>query len=108
MTDPGVRVLVIRRHDSTAGFVALKADQLLHLGTAVSTWGTGLASAAHAEIIALLPANPRLWVFTGNHRARRFYTRHGWSPTGSTRPTAFEPHPELMEYRRPHPSQDAT
>ncbi|SDT48025.1 GNAT family N-acetyltransferase [Actinoplanes derwentensis] len=108
ITDPAVRVLVILRHGEVAGFAALKDDQLLHLGTSVESWGSGLASAAHAEILALLPENPRLWVFTGNHRARRFYAKHGWEPTGRTRPTAFEPHPELLEYRWVQSSQDAT
>ncbi|HWS35947.1 MAG TPA: GNAT family protein [Actinoplanes sp.] len=110
IADPAVRVLVIHSasHDGVAGFAALRADQLLHLGTAVSTWGTGLASAAHAEIIALLPGDPWLWVFTGNHRARRFYGKHGWQPTGRTCPTVFAPHPELMEYRYVPFLQEAT
>lgn len=101
IADPAVQVLTIHRpgHREVAGFAALREDQLLHLGTAISTWGTGLASAAHAEILALLGGDPWLWVFTENHRARRFYAKHGWYPTGRTRPTAFPPHPELMEYR---------
>lgn len=106
--DPSVRVFVILRGCEVAGFAALREDQLLHLGTAVSTWGSGLASTAHAEILALLPESPRLWVFAANHRARRFYAKHGWQPTGRTRPTAFEPHPQLLEYRWGQPSQDAT
>lgn len=96
---PDVRVLVVSRDGTVAGFVALKADQLLHLGTAVSTWGTGLATDVHAEILELLPREPHLWVFTENRRARTFYAKMGWQPTGRTRPSVFPPYPELLEYR---------
>ncbi|WP_430789028.1 GNAT family N-acetyltransferase [Actinoplanes sp. G11-F43] len=103
IADPAVRVLVAVPHGTVAGFVAVRADQLLHFGTAVESWGSGLASRVHQEALDLLPARPRLWVFTENHRARRFYAKHGWEATGGTRPTGFAPHPELMEYVRTTP-----
>lgn len=98
--NPAVRVLAIVRADRIAGFAALRGDQLLHFGTAASTWGTGLAAAAHAEIVRLSAGTTRLWVFTENHRARRFYDKMGWQPTGRTRRSTFAPRPELMEYAR--------
>jgi RimJ/RimL family protein N-acetyltransferase len=41
----------------------------------------------------------RLWVFTENERAARFYERLGWQRTGETRPTTFPPNPTLVAYR---------
>jgi RimJ/RimL family protein N-acetyltransferase len=106
--DPAVRVLVILQDGAVAGFAALTHDQLLHFGTATRTWGTGLARTAHDEIIGLLDGTARLWVLAGNHRARRFYEKVGWRPTGRSVPDDFPPHPELMEYQLSAPAQDAT
>lgn len=100
--DPSVRVLVILQDGQITGYVALKADQLLHFGTATRTWGTGLAAAAHAEIVELLGGTGRLWVLAGNLRARRFYEKMGWRATGRSVPDDFPPHPELIEYRLLH------
>jgi RimJ/RimL family protein N-acetyltransferase len=105
--DPAVRVLVILQDDRIAGFAAVTHDQLLHFGTAARTWGSGLARAAHDELAGLLDPAARLWVLAGNHRARRFYEKVGWKPTGRSVPDDFPPHPELMEYQR-SPEQDAT
>ncbi|MEU8656987.1 GNAT family N-acetyltransferase [Actinoplanes philippinensis] len=110
--DPSVRVLVILHDGQVAGYVALQDDQLLHFGTATSTWGTGLAAAAHAEIVGLLGGAGHLWVLAGNHRARRFYEKMGWRATGRSVPDDFPPHPELIEYRlhapETSPAQEAT
>ncbi|PWK41174.1 GNAT family N-acetyltransferase [Actinoplanes xinjiangensis] len=114
IADPTVRVLVILAHGQVAGYVAVKDDQLLHFGTATSTWGTGLAAAAHAEILELFSGEGRLWVLAGNRRARRFYEKMGWQATGRCVPEDFPPHPELVEYhlpagsRRSSPAHDAT
>jgi ribosomal protein S18 acetylase RimI-like enzyme len=39
-----------------------------------------------------------LWVGEANARARRFYEREGWEPTGATR--ASELGPVELQYRR--------
>jgi RimJ/RimL family protein N-acetyltransferase len=39
-------------------------------------------------------------VFEGNRRARRFYEKLGWTPTGRTSRTTFAPYPVLLEYVR--------
>lgn len=98
INDPSIRVLVILQDGRVAGYAALSEDQLLHFGTATRTWGTGLASAAHDELVRMLGGGGRLWVLAGNHRARRFYEKMGWQPTGISVPDDFPPHPELMEY----------
>jgi hypothetical protein len=40
----------------------------------------------------------RLRVFLANGRARRFYEKLGWRPTGQESKTAFPPYPTLLEY----------
>jgi RimJ/RimL family protein N-acetyltransferase len=86
------------------GFAAIRGDELLHFGTAVETWGTGLAVSAHAQLLERLAATgaarARLWVFEENRRARRFYEKLGWRGTDRLRRTSFPPHPVLVEYVR--------
>jgi GNAT superfamily N-acetyltransferase len=52
-------------------------------------WGTGLAQRLHdAAVDAMRSAGyaaAELWVHDGNPRARRFYERRGWEPTGESR-----------------------
>jgi RimJ/RimL family protein N-acetyltransferase len=85
-------------------FAATRADEFLHFGTAVDTWGTGLATEVHDEVLNRMSAagvfRARLHVFEENRRARRFYEKHGWRATGQRRPTTFAPYPELLEYTR--------
>ena len=48
-----------------------------------------------------------LRVFVDNGRARRFYEKHGWRPTGASSRSSYEPYPVLLEYVlwdvAPHP-----
>lgn len=88
------------------GFAARRQDELLHFGTALETWGTGLATELHDALVATYPDHlERIWlrVFVENHRARRFWEKLGWQPTGRRSRTTFPPYPELLEYelRRP-------
>ena len=85
-----------------SGFAAVRGDQLLHFGTALGSWGSGLAGAAHAEVLGLwrTDGHQRGWlqVLDQNHRARRFYERRGWQPTGRSERSAFAPFPALLGY----------
>jgi RimJ/RimL family protein N-acetyltransferase len=86
------------------GFAARREDELLHFGTALELWGTGLASWLHDELLMTYPpsvSRVRLRVFAENRRARRFYEKHSWTETGATSRTTFAPHPLLIEYARP-------
>ena len=51
-------------------------------------WGSGLASALMTRAVDQLATDGYstavLWVLRDNPRARRFYEREGWSPTGRT------------------------
>ena len=105
LADPAIDAFVVVREHRIEGFAALRGDELMHFGTAVHTWGTGLAAQVHTELVALLKARgtvtARLYCFEQNHRARRFYEKLGWRPTGNLTRTSFPPHPVLLEYTRP-------
>jgi GNAT superfamily N-acetyltransferase len=86
------------------GFAATTGRELLHFGTAVETWGQGTAGELLGVIVGWLRdagAEPTLRVFADNGRARRFYEKHGWRPTGASSVSGFEPHPVLLEYLLP-------
>lgn len=104
MADPGVDCFVIENAGDVAGFAATRAEELLHFGTAVSTWGTGLADLAHTELLDHLWSGGHrdvfLRVFDENTRASRFYLRRGWVRTDVTTRTSFPPHPTLRRYER--------
>ena len=83
------------------GFAARKSDEVLHFGTALEAWGSGLAIWLHDALVATYPPDVsriRLRVFAGNGRGRRFYEKLGWRPTGAESRTSFPPHPLLLEY----------
>jgi GNAT superfamily N-acetyltransferase len=100
LADPVFCCAVAEQGGSIVGFAAVRGDELLHFGTAVSTWGSGLASTLLDALVRdWLPHGPlRLWVFEDNVRARRFYSKHGWRATGSRTRSSFAPHPVLLEY----------
>lgn len=107
IADPGVDVYLYTEEDgSIRGFAAVRSHELLHFGTALPTWGTGLASRLHDALLRVTaqtlgtPTTLTLRVFDENHRARRFHAKHGWQPTGRTSRTTFAPHPLLLEYER--------
>lgn len=60
--------------------------------------------AALAELAGC--AEIHLWTLEENHRARRFYERHGWRPNGETRVVPYPPNPLDVGYtfRRESPS----
>jgi RimJ/RimL family protein N-acetyltransferase len=109
VADPDTRVFVSTDDAGQInGFAAIGTAQLVHFGTAVDSWGSGLAEDFHdavlEELVRTAPPGTtqlRLRVFEQNHRARRFYERLGWTPTGSRTRSSFAPHPILLEYRRP-------
>jgi len=102
LADPAIEVYVVEDNRRIAGFAAIRGPELLHFGTAVATWGSGLAKTAHDQVIARIAAtgatSARLRVFTENHRARRFYEKQGWRATGRFTRTSFPPHPVLEDY----------
>lgn len=103
LADPDIACFVIVGADrSMGGFAAVRGDQFLHFGTALGSWGSGLAGAAHAEVLDRWKGEgyQRGWlrVLDQNHRARRFYERRGWQPTGERERSTFAPFPVLLRY----------
>ena len=96
--------LVVEQDGELVGFAALRADELMHFGIAVEHWGTGVAQQTHDAVVERIARAgfDRAWlrVFTGNARARRFYERLGWEPTGERSRSAFAPCPELLRLER--------
>lgn len=104
LADRGVECFAVVRDGALCGFAATRGDELLHFGTAVRTWGSGLAGLAHDELLDHLRAQGHreawLRVFEENVRAIRFYERHGWRATSTTSRTTFPPYPVLRRYER--------
>jgi RimJ/RimL family protein N-acetyltransferase len=102
LADPAVASYVAVDEDGgLAGFAARRDDELLHFGTSLDTWGSGLAGWLLDRLLETFDPGlerVRLWVFTANRRGRRFYEKHGWQPTGRTTRSTFAPYPELLEY----------
>lgn len=99
---PDVDVFVVSERGRIKGFAAVRADELLHFGTAIDTWGSGLAARMNDEVLSRLAAagHASAWlrVFEQNHRARRFYEKVGWRPTSRTSRGNYPPYPPLVHY----------
>lgn len=102
LADPGVDAFAIVSAGRLAGFAATRGDEFLHFGTALGTWGSGLAASAHDEVLDHLRGRGHqaawLRVFDENRRAVRFYERRGWRPTDVVTRTEFAPHPVLRRF----------
>ena len=55
--------------------------------TIPDVWGQGVAATLMAHTLKHTSAYPvvTVWPFVRNHRARRFYEKHGFSPSGRSR-----------------------
>ncbi len=104
LSDPATAAYVAADEDvALLGFAARRGDEVLHFGTALGTWGSGVATWLLEELLATFAPEIhriRLWVFTDNGRGRRFWEKAGWLPTGRTTRSTFPPFPQLLEYER--------
>jgi putative acetyltransferase len=102
LADARTACLAAVRSGELVGFAATRADELFHFGTAVSTWGSGVAGVVHDEVVGRLreQGHRRVWlrVFDENHRAIRFYQRRGWRRTDEVSWSLFPPHPVLRRF----------
>lgn len=103
IADPDVGTFVaVDPAGRVVGFAAIRGTELRHFGTALPTWGTGLAQEVHDAGLKRMPlGRPWLRVLEENLRARRFYERLGWRPTGEQTRSPFAPFPVLLTYERP-------
>jgi GNAT superfamily N-acetyltransferase len=104
LEDPSSVVLLARLDGEPVGYAAVGGEWLRHFGVVPSHWGAGVADALHAAALAEFAAagvrTSYLWVLVDNHRARRFYHRHGWVETDVRDTEVFEPHPTKLMMRR--------
>ncbi len=87
-------IQVVEQDCGVVGFAAATETELLALYVRKSHWGSGLADALIEASVGDAPA--RLWVFAQNHRAVRFYQRHGFVGDDISR---IEPFTGLTEIR---------
>ena len=77
--------------------------RLTHLFVRRRFWGSGAADLLHEHIVADMSSrgfdSACLWTPVGQARARAFYERHGWRPTGALDPDN-DLRLELLEYVR--------
>ena len=94
------RVFVAEREGLLVGLAGVDACWLNGLYVVPDEWGTGVAGALHDHALAAMNgcAVAHLWVLEENHRARRFYERRGWRPSGETRVVEYPPHPLDVGY----------
>jgi GNAT superfamily N-acetyltransferase len=75
--------------EAIVGFFTLHRDELSALHVAPEAWRRGVGSAliakARADLAASGLSRAWLWLLAGNTRARKFYERDGWTPTGEKR-----------------------
>jgi len=98
----GAGLWVAERDGEIVGVAVRSGSELRSLYVAPQAWGTGVAvplmDAAIDAMHADGHAEATLWVVEANARARRFYEREGWEPTGETKET--EAGPAEVRYRR--------
>lgn len=102
IADAGIDCFVILRDDEVAGFAAVSGAEVKHFGVAVEEWGSGLARAAHDELVERMRRagieRPWLSVYAANPRGRAFWEKLGWSATGERSRGPMPPHAELLTY----------
>jgi GNAT superfamily N-acetyltransferase len=102
--DPDFKVVAVERDGRLVAHAAYDCEHLRQLSVRPNLWGTGLAAivvdAALGDMGQRGADRASLWVLTDNGRARRFYERTGWEPTGKVSTSRFVPHPEMRQYAR--------
>jgi GNAT superfamily N-acetyltransferase len=95
---PGAGGWVAEDGEEIVGVAVRLGPELRSLYVVPKAWGTGVAAALMRAAIDAIGADGHseaaLWVVEANARARRFYEREGWEPTGATRISELGP-PEL-------------
>ena len=66
------------------GLAVVRGDELYKLYVEPAFQGRGIGGRLLEHAVSALGAR-RLWVLERNARARRFYARHGFAPTGAQR-----------------------
>ena len=97
LADPAVTVEVVEETGGMVAYVAHDDAVLRHLAVRPEAWGRGIGRRLVTRAVQRMAPQPRLWCLADNHRARAFYERLGWAPTGASRPAEWPPHPVELE-----------
>lgn len=105
VADVGGRVDAFASFGPARGPAAEHAGELYVLYAHERAWGSGLGRALLSRAVDELTRGgfreAVLWVLEANERARRFYERHGWTPSGERRTEHLQDHPlDEVQYRR--------
>ena len=104
VADPGIDCFVILRRGQVAGFAATRGEELAHFGVVLEEWGSGLAVAAHDELLAGMRERgvTRAWlrVYAANPRGRAFWDGRGWTDTGERSRGRVPPYAEMLILER--------
>jgi GNAT superfamily N-acetyltransferase len=104
LEDTEIEIYVAELDGKPAGSVAVGYGFLRNLYVLPEQQGTGLGSTLHDYALERLRDlgwdEAKLWTLEGNHGARRFYEKRGWSLNGETREVPFPPHPLDVGYSR--------
>jgi putative acetyltransferase len=104
LTDPAIEIYVAEIDGEPAASVAVGHGFLRNLYVLPQHQGTGVGSTLHDHALERLRDlgwdEAKLWTLEGNHGARRFYERRGWSLNGETREVPFPPNPLDVGYSR--------
>lgn len=89
----------------TQGFVCWQdtedSVELVALHSLPESWGTGLGHTMLAEALSRIGDRPvYLWAFQENHRARRFYEKHGFYWDGTQRISEFDGAVEIRYFKK--------
>jgi GNAT superfamily N-acetyltransferase len=104
LADPEIEIYVAEIDGEPAASVAVGHGFLRNLYVLPQHQGTGVGSTLHDHALDRLRGlgwdEAKLWTLEGNHCARRFYERRGWSLNGETREVPFPPNPLDVGYSR--------
>jgi GNAT superfamily N-acetyltransferase len=104
LADPAIEIYVLEVDGQPGASVAVGYGFLRNLYVLPAYQGSGVGSRMHDHALerlrALGFAEAKLWTLEGNHGARGFYERRGWSLNGETREVPFPPNPLDVGYSR--------
>ena len=93
-------VLLAERDGVPVGIAGVESCWLHGFYVVPEHWGTGVAAELHEAALDAMADCPelKLWVLEDNHRARRFYEKHGWRENGEKRIVPYPPNPVDVGY----------
>lgn len=101
LQSPDHHFLIAERGGVAVGFACYSPGGLDELFVVPEEWGRGAADRLHSKAVRAAAAGGqpvRLWVLAENHRARRFYEKHGWRVDGREAKADHPPYPLKLGY----------